>query len=101
MIVWFFKFEFVVFRCWTQGKPDKLIYLRKAKMWYLTETCSPLEALIEDPLIGKNQEERERLGGKSEPGPLYKMSIANQKMSVDEQWKRLGEMCCMAMDGAP
>eukprot|EP01034_Spumella_vulgaris_P027690 gene27690-34452_t len=31
--------------CWTQGKPDKLINLRKALMWYLTEECSPLEAI--------------------------------------------------------
>ncbi len=87
-------------RCWTQGKPDKLIYLRKAKMWYLTETCSPLEALIEDPSIGKNEEERARMG-KLEPGPIYQLSLANQKMSIDQQWSRLGEVCCMAMDGAP
>jgi hypothetical protein len=32
--------------CWTQGKPQKLEYLRKAKMWYLSDTCSPLETLI-------------------------------------------------------
>jgi hypothetical protein len=30
--------------CWTQGKPDKLKYLRLAQMWYLTDQCSPLEA---------------------------------------------------------
>ena len=35
-------------RCWTQGKPDKLKYLNKAKMWYLTDKCSPLESLIVD-----------------------------------------------------
>jgi len=32
--------------CWTQGKPQKLDYLRKAKMWYLTEKCSALPDLI-------------------------------------------------------
>eukprot|EP00605_Chrysophyceae_sp_TOSAG23-4_P001317 GSChrysophyteH1.ASY1.ANO1.1432.1 assembled CDS len=32
--------------CWTQGKPQKLEYLRKAKMWYLQEQCSALEDLI-------------------------------------------------------
>lgn len=33
--------------CWTQGKTDKLKYLRKASMWYLHEQCSPLEAYLE------------------------------------------------------
>ena len=32
--------------CWTQGKPQKLEYMRTAHMWYLTESCSPLENLI-------------------------------------------------------
>ena len=32
--------------CWTQGKPQKLEYLRKAKMWYLQEQCSALDDLI-------------------------------------------------------
>jgi hypothetical protein len=32
--------------CWTQGKPQKLEYLRKANMWYLNEKCSPLNELI-------------------------------------------------------
>jgi len=27
--------------CWTQGKTDKLTYLKKTKMWYLEDkTCS-------------------------------------------------------------
>ena len=30
--------------CWTQGKPDKLIYLKKASMWYLSDQCSNLDA---------------------------------------------------------
>ena len=32
--------------CWTQGKPQKLDYLRLAKMWYLQEQCSALPDLI-------------------------------------------------------
>lgn len=32
--------------CWTQGKPQKLDYLRKASMWYLSEKCSALPDLI-------------------------------------------------------
>jgi hypothetical protein len=87
-------------RCWTQGKPDKLNYLRKAKMWYLTETCSPLEALIEDPNIGQNEEQRMHAGS-SAPGPVYQFSLSNQGNPVTDQWNKLGQLCCMSMDGAP
>ncbi len=38
-ILLFLKFIshlWLFFRCWTQGKPDKLKYLNKAKMWYVS-----------------------------------------------------------------
>jgi hypothetical protein len=32
--------------CWTQGKPQKLEYLRKANMWYLSDKCAALADLV-------------------------------------------------------
>lgn len=81
----------LVTRCWTQGKPDKLVYLRKAKMWYLSETCSPLEALVA---------QNEKVEG-SVDGPVYTMINNNAELPTDIQWDKLSEMCCSAMDGAP
>ena len=46
-------------RCWTQGKPEKLVYLRKVKMWYLSETCSPLDNLRPDGHVFGSVSERE------------------------------------------
>jgi hypothetical protein len=77
-------------RCWTQGKPDKLIYLRKALMWYLTETCSPLEALVAA---------NDRVADSTD-GPVYTYINENAGLSATDQWNRLGEMCCTAMKGA-
>ena len=78
-------------RCWTQGKPDKLVYLRKAKMWYLTEQCSPLEALVA-------RDEREE---SSSDGPIYTMITKNTDLPMETQWDKLGEMCCTSVKGAP
>lgn len=85
------------FRCWTQGKPDKLIYLRKAAMWYLTEVCSPLENLIEAPF---HPEERNKV---LPPGEIFKFTDALVKKTSDvqEQWAELGSKCCMRMPDAP
>ena len=84
-----------MYRCWTQGKPDKLIYyLRKAKMWYLTETCSPLESLIFEP---SNTE----TGDSLPPGDVYSFAQTMKDKPVQEQWEQLSQMCCMMMDGAP
>jgi hypothetical protein len=81
--------------CWTQGKPDKLIYLRKASMWYLSETCSPLEALVEEPYDPQNR-------NKILPaGDVYKFSQTLQDLPTDEKWRRLGEKCCTSMPNAP
>jgi hypothetical protein len=66
--------------CWTQGKPDKLVYLRRAKMWYLTEQCSPLEELI----------------------PKGRVYESLKWRSVDGfAWSSLAETCCTSMSGAP
>jgi hypothetical protein len=84
-------------RCWTQGKPQKLVYLRKALMWYLKEECSPLEALLVDT--------RERhLWGHGNPvhGTIYSYIDENLKeLPAATQWDKLGERCCSAMKGAP
>ena len=70
--------------CWTQGKPDKLMYLRKANMWYMTELCSPLEALEPD-------------------GVVYQQIVATHHAGGDpqERWDQLGVQCCRSMKGAP
>ena len=70
--------------CWTQGKPDKLMYLRKALMWYLSELCSPLEAL--------------------EPGGVVHqqlVTLENVGTPRQERWDQLGAQCCMSVKGAP
>ena len=88
-------------RCWTQGKPQKLVYLRKASMWYLTEQCSPLESLQADTRDRK----RQRFGGTPEPGPIYEhvqhlvQSIGENQM--DAVWRKFSSRCCMRMEGAP
>jgi len=70
--------------CWTQGKPDKLMYLRKAKMWYLTELCSPLEALEPGGVVYQQVVTQEHLGT---PSP--------------QRWDQLGAQCCTSVKGAP
>ena len=83
-------------RCWTQGKPQKLVYLRKALMWYLTEECSPLEALLVDT------RERHHWGhGTPVPGAIYSYIDRDlQHLEVTQQWEQLGKRCCTAMKGA-
>lgn len=84
-------------RCWTQGKPQKLVYLRKALMWYLKEECSPLESLLVDT------RERHFWGhGKAENGVVYAY-IEQQlgRLPMEEQWELLSKRCCMSMRGAP
>ncbi len=36
------------YRCWTQGKDEKLEYLYKSKLWYVTPQCSALNSLTID-----------------------------------------------------
>lgn len=79
-------------RCWTQGKPDKLKNLRLARMWYLTEQCSPLESLVA-------KDDRE--DGATTDGPIYTAIMKNTDLPQDVQWDKLGEMCCTAVEGAP
>eukprot|EP01033_Poteriospumella_lacustris_P013982 gene13982-9986_t len=81
--------------CWTQGKPDKLVYLRKASMWYLTEQCSPLEALIEEPF---DPNDRNHI---LPPGEMFKFSQTLSGLPPAEQWQRLGQKCCTSMPNAP
>jgi len=93
--------------CWTQGKPDKLKYLNKVKMWYLTDTCSPLEALIMDSKLAEFETEGEWRRSKkrrrhhSKPGPVYTYTLRHKSRSKEERWNGLGDMCCTSMDGAP
>ena len=72
----------ILIRCWTQGKPDKLIYLKKSQMWYLTEKCSTLESLKPDSEVFGSISERET-------------------HDRDLRWNHLSSMCCQAEEGAP
>lgn len=85
--------------CWTQGKPDKLKYLKLAKMWYLTEQCSPLDAFI--------------VNKQGAAGVVYKdmkktymlAEVRSKSKSIHEKqsvlWAHMGSKCCMSMPGAP
>eukprot|EP01031_Cornospumella_fuschlensis_P023523 gene23523-28529_t len=86
--------------CWTQGKSEKLRYLRNVKMWYLSEVCSPLENLIES---GYEQHEGGGLRGASngESGKVFQYVEGLKDMEIDKQWNSLAHMCCNMMDGAP
>lgn len=64
-------------------------------MWYLTPICSPLEALIEEPM---DENDRSK---KFPPGEIYKFAKGVEKLPQKEQWDRIGEKCCMFMPGAP
>ena len=68
--------------CWTQGKPDKLKYLRLALMWYLTDTCSPLESLIPK-------------------GSVFEENAKALNAPIDQRWNALSSKCCSSMKGAP
>lgn len=72
---------YVFHMCWTQGKPDKLIYLRKAHMWYLTDACSPLENLTPD-------------------GHVFGLVLDREEGGHDAQkrWASLSAMCCRFQD---
>ena len=70
--------------CWTQGKPDKLMYLRKALMWYLSELCSPLEALEPDGVVYQQL-----------------VTLDQQGTPAAQRWEQLGAQCCMSVKGAP
>lgn len=62
-------------------------------MWYLSEQCSPLEALVA---------QNEKIEN-SVDGPIYLKINENAaaELPKDIQWDKLSEMCCSAMDGAP
>ena len=64
--------------CWTQGKPDKLIYLKKASMWYLSEQCSDLEAYTEK---GRAFEQVVKLGGM-------------KGLTRERRWAKMAGLCC-------
>ena len=71
-------------RCWTQGKPQKLEYLRHARMWYLTESCSTLNTLTHGGIVSTATSRMTEAGA-----------------SVSAKWDKLSRACCMAMPGAP
>ena len=64
--------------CWTQGKKDKLLYLNKSKMWYLTSECSVEGALTSS-------------------GSLFKSFETNGVSG----WSNLFSTCCTSMPDAP
>lgn len=60
-------------------------------MWYLSEQCSPLEALV-----AKDEREEGTVDG-----PIYTAIMKNTDFPMDVQWDKLSEMCCTAVSGAP
>jgi len=68
--------------CWTEGKPEKLIYLRNVKMWYLSETCSVHDNLRPD-------------------GKIFESVSDKVIHNNDIRWEHLSSLCCTVMDGAP
>ena len=81
--------------CWTQGKPDKLKYLKIANMWYLTPQCSALEDFILD-----------KSGKVGKAGAVYRQVrdyyrdplIASKGGDIAKKqsylWDKLGSTCC-------
>jgi hypothetical protein len=72
---------YVFHMCWTQGKPDKLVYLRKAHMWYLKDACSPLEYLKPD-------------------GHVFGLVLEREEGGHDgaQRWDLLSRTCCQFQD---
>jgi len=80
--------------CWTQGKPDKLKYLRLASMWYLTPECSPLENLIQG---GSVYSMVQRMGASQTFGLR-----GSRGADVYDSWDSgVDGRCCMSMPGGP
>lgn len=52
-------------------------------MWYLKEECSPLDVWVS----GQTRKI-------PKPGDLYKQSVTNAGLSVEEQWNKLSDQCC-------
>ena len=73
--------------CWTQGKPQKLDYLKKAKMWYLQPVCSDLP-----DLISPKGEIYLRVKDKSRSYSAIKGVRGAEGES--EAWAFLGQTCC-------
>ena len=75
--------------CWTQGKPQKLEYLKKVKMWYLLPVCSELPDLI-------SPKGEIYLGVKNKNKDYH--SITKQGVrgaeTESEAWAFLGHQCC-------
>jgi hypothetical protein len=69
-------------RCWTEGKPEKLIYLKNVKMWYLTDTCSVHDNLRPD-------------------GKIFESVSSKVIHNNDVRWDHLSSLCCTVMEGAP
>lgn len=61
--------------CWTQGKPDKLKYMREVDIWYLQEICSPLENVIPG-------------------GSVYENSRLWRNLPQESKWRSLSNFCC-------
>ena len=85
--------------CWTQGKPDKLKYLKLAKMWYLTEQCSPLDAFIVNKQGAAGAVYRDMKKTYMLTEVRSKSKSIHEKQSV--LWAHMGSKCCMSMPGAP
>ena len=92
--------------CWTQGKPDKLLYLRNIRMWYLTDTCSSLESIIPKRTFSFWGDGSSvtvdygfgRANGLEKPGYIYdflkRRSDNNRYNNHYDNWGSLRKMCC-------
>ena len=79
--------------CWTQGKPDKLKYLKIAKMWYLQEQCSALDDYIHDEKKRKTGEVYSKVRTYySDPIVVSKNGDVLRKQKY--LWDNLSSYCC-------
>lgn len=85
--------------CWTQGKPDKLKYLKLAKMWYLSEQCTPLEAFIVNKQGAAGGVYKDMKKSYMLPEVRSKSKTIHEKQRV--LWAHMASKCCMSVPGAP
>jgi hypothetical protein len=84
-----------------------LNYLKKVKMWYLTDQCSPLEALIADAKLSEFETEgewrrsRKKRRHEEKPGEVYLYAKQHESESKKKRWEGVGDMCCTSVHGAP
>ena len=91
--------------CWTQGKPDKLKYLRQASMWYLTPQCSPLENLIQGgnvyAMVQLLSDGQPALRGSGSDEKAGAETAKDAGVVLNKWYYGMDSRCCSSMPGGP